>query len=117
MAMETLHEKTTPHLFISEIRAVDADELWMSPCYKKGCVAIHTTWKQEWDTVMGLLPQVEEKLAPYNPKPHWAKLFTIPPTELQSKYERLNDFKRLLNQYDPTGKFRNEFIEINLFGA
>lgn len=117
MAMETLNEKITPHLFISEIRSVDADALWMSPCYKKACVAIHTTWKQEWDTVMGLLPQVEEKLAPFNPKPHWAKLFTIPPTEIQSKYERLNDFKQLLNQHDPTGKFRNEFIDINLFGA
>jgi xylitol oxidase len=117
MAMETLHEKITPHLFISEIRAVDADVLWMSPCYKKACVAIHTTWKQEWDTVIGLLPQVEEKLTPYNPKPHWAKLFTISPAELQSKYERLNDFKQLLNQYDPTGKFRNEFIDTNLFGT
>jgi len=117
MAMETLHEKITPHLFISEIRAVDADALWMSPCYKKGCVAIHTTWKQEWETVIGLLPQVEEKLAPFNPKPHWAKLFTIPPVELQSKYERLNDFKQLLKQHDPTGKFRNEFIDINLFGV
>ena len=77
MAMESLHEKTTPHMFISEIRTINADDLWMSPCYKQSCIAIHTTWKQEIDIVMGLLPLVEEKLAPFNPKPHWAKLFTI----------------------------------------
>lgn len=117
MAVETLHEKISPHLFISEIRAVDADDLWMSPCYKKACVAIHTTWKQEWETVMNLLPQMEEKLASFNPRPHWAKLFTLSPAVLQTRIEKLDDFKQLINQHDPQGKFRNEFLKTNLFGS
>jgi alditol oxidase len=117
MAVEKLHEKTTPHLFISEIRAVAADDLWMSPCYKKDCVAIHTTWKQEWDTVIQLLPQVEEQLAPFNVRPHWAKLFTLAPSVLQSRIEKLDDFKKLISRYDPEGKFRNEFLHTNLFNA
>jgi xylitol oxidase len=117
MAMESLHEKTTPHMFISEIRTINADDLWMSPCYKQSCIAIHTTWKQETDIVMGLLPLIEEKLAPFNPKPHWAKLFTLSPPVLQSRYERLNDFKQLIKQYDPNGKFQNEFLQSNLFGS
>jgi xylitol oxidase len=33
MAMESLHDKITPHLFISELRTIQADDLWMSPCY------------------------------------------------------------------------------------
>ena len=117
MAVEKLHEKITPHLFISEIRTVAADNLWMSPCFKKTCVAIHTTWKQEWDTVMNLLPMVEKQLAPYNPQPHWAKLFTMPPSVLQSRIEKLPDFKQLMEQYDPGKKFRNEFIDKYLFGS
>jgi len=117
MAMESLHEKTTPHMFISEIRTINADELWMSPCYKKSCVALHTTWKQETEVVMGLLPQIEDKLAPFNPKPHWAKLFTLAPSVLQSKYERLNDFKQLVHQHDPNGKFINEFLRSNLYSS
>ena len=117
MAVEKLHEKITPHLFISEIRTVAADNLWMSPCYKKACVAIHTTWKQEWDTVINLLPLMEEQLAPFNPRPHWAKLFTMSPSVLQSRIEKLDDFKQLLNQHDPQGKFRNEFLHANLFGS
>ena len=117
MAMEKLHEKITPHLFISEIRTVNADELWMSTCYKQTCVVLHTTWKQKAEAVMNLIPQVEEQLAPFNARPHWAKLFTMSPKVLQSRYEKLNDFKQLINQYDPNGKFRNEFLDTNLYGS
>ncbi|HEX8037696.1 MAG TPA: FAD-binding protein [Chryseosolibacter sp.] len=117
MAVESLHEKITPHLFISEIRTIDADDLWMSPCYKKPCVTIHTTWKPEWDQVMDLLPQMEAQLAPFNPRPHWGKLFTIAPSILQQRIERLADFKGLVNQHDPKGKFRNEFLQKNIYGV
>jgi xylitol oxidase len=116
MAVEKLHDKISPHLFISEIRTIAADNLWMSPCYKKACVSIHTTWKQEWDTVMELLPLMEAQLAPFNPRPHWAKLFTIKPSILHSRIEKLNDFKNLVKQYDPLGKFQNDFLERNVFG-
>ncbi|MEO6719581.1 MAG: FAD-binding protein [Ferruginibacter sp.] len=116
-AVEKLHEKISPHLFITEIRTIHADDFWMSPCYKKTCVAIHFTWKQEVDPVMALIPQIEELLAPFNVKPHWAKLFTLAPSVLQSRYEKLNDFKQLVNQYDPNGKFRNDFINKNLFNG
>ena len=47
MAVEKLSEKITPHLFITEIRTIRADEFWMSPCYKQTSVSIHFTWKQE----------------------------------------------------------------------
>lgn len=114
MAVEKLNEKISPHVFVSEIRSIAADNFWMSPCYKKKCVAIHTTWKQE-DAVMSLLPLVEQQLAPFNPLPHWAKLFTLAAPVLQSRLGRLTDFKQLVNQYDPKGKFRNEFLEKNLY--
>ena len=114
MAMEKLNEKITPHLFISEIRTIAADDLWMSPCYKQTCVALHTTWKQE-DEVINLIPLIEAELAPFNYRPHWAKLFTIAPKVLQSRYQKLNDFKQLVQQYDPNGKFRNDFLDTNLF--
>jgi xylitol oxidase len=114
MAVEKLAEKISPHLFISEIRTIEADDLWMSPCYKHTCVAIHTTWKQE-EEVMKLIPLVEQQLAPFNARPHWAKLFTMAPAELRSKYTKLPQFKELVNQYDPGGKFRNAFLSENLY--
>jgi xylitol oxidase len=115
MVLEKLHEKIAPHLFISEIRTIHEDALWMSPCYKKNCVAFHTTWKQEVDTVMNFLPLVEEQLAPFNATPHWAKLFIMSPSVLQSRFEKLLEFKELVKQYDPRGKFRNDFLGKHLY--
>jgi xylitol oxidase len=117
LAVERLHEQVGPHLMISEIRTVDADDLWMSPCYKQACATIHFTWKQDWPAVRKLLPQIEAQLATFNVRPHWGKLFTIPPARLKSLYEKLPDFQRLLKHYDPQGKFRNEFLNTNVYGS
>jgi xylitol oxidase len=115
-ALEALHEQVTPHLFISEIRTVAADQLWMSPCRNRASVALHMTWRPEWKEVMLLLPLIEQALAPFNAVPHWGKLFTIPPRQLQSGYDKLASFKELAGLYDQKGKFRNDFLERNIFG-
>lgn len=117
MAIASLQEKLTPHLFISEIRAIKADELWLSPQYQQTTIAFHFTWKQEVEAVMALLPLIEEQLAPFNPRPHWGKLFTMAPAVLQSRYEKLAAFKQLLQQHDPEGKFRNDFLHQYLYSA
>ncbi|HKX28894.1 MAG TPA: D-arabinono-1,4-lactone oxidase [Blastocatellia bacterium] len=113
-AINGLGDKWIQDLFISEIRTIAADDLWMSPCYNRPSVAIHFTWKQNTDSVMKLIPLVEEQLAPFGARPHWGKLFMIPPAQLQARYERFADFQQLLRQYDPQGKFRNEFLDSNL---
>ena len=115
-AVARLANKVGPHLLISEIRSIKADKLWMSPCYQQDCVAIHFTWKQEIPEVMKLLPIIESELIPFNVRPHWGKLFTFVPSVLQNRYERLDDFKKLVAKYDPQGKFRNPFLETNLYG-
>lgn len=117
MAVEQLRDKVTPHLFITEFRTIEADDLWMSPCYQRPAMTIHFTWKPEWEAVKSLLPQIEEKLKPFDARPHWAKLFAMAPSRLQAQYAKLNSFKDLLKTYDSGGKFRNRFIETNLYGA
>ena len=114
-AVSRLGKQINPHLFITEIRTIAADDLWMSPCHNQTSVAIHFTWKQETDAVLQLLPQIENELARFNPRPHWGKIFTMAPKILQSRYERLDDFKKLAAEFDPQGKFRNEFLEHNLY--
>jgi xylitol oxidase len=44
-------------------------------------------------------------------------LFTVAPSQLQSRYARLTEFEAMLKQYDPTGKFRNDFIGHNLYSS
>jgi alditol oxidase len=117
LAVERLREQIGPQLMISEIRTIAADDLWLSPCYKRPSVAIHFTWKQNWPAVSKLLPVIEKELAPFQPRPHWGKLFTIPPAQLHAAYERLPEFVELSRKYDPRGKFRNDFLNTNIFGA
>ncbi|MFN0111932.1 MAG: D-arabinono-1,4-lactone oxidase [Blastocatellia bacterium] len=113
-AINSLGDKWIQDLFISEVRTIAADNLWMSTAYKRPSVAIHFTWKQNTEAVMKLLPLVEEQLAAFGARPHWGKLFTISAAQLKARYERYADFQQLLRQYDPTGKFRNPFLEQNL---
>jgi len=114
LAMERMRDQITPHLMISEIRTIAADELWMSPAYKRDSVAIHFTWKQDWPSVSRVLPLIERELAPFEPRPHWGKLFTMEPAVLKSRYERLPEFVSLTKKFDPPGKLRNAFLERNV---
>jgi xylitol oxidase len=117
LAVEKLRDQITPHLFITELRTIAADDFWMSTAYRRDSLAIHFTWKPEWPEVSNILPLIEKQLEPFDPRPHWAKLFTLPPTRLQAQYARLGEFQALLKQYDPEGKFRNEFIKRNLLAS
>jgi alditol oxidase len=115
LAVEKLRDRITPHLFITELRTIAADKLWMSMAHERASLAIHFTWKPEWPAVKQLLPQIEAALEPFEPRPHWGKLFTLAPQKLESRYARLNDFKDLAKRFDPEGKFRNDFVQTNLY--
>jgi len=117
LTVERLRDQISPHLMISEIRAIAADDLWMSTAHNQPCVTIHFTWKPDWPAVSKLLPIIEKELAPFNPRPHCGKLFTMPPAELKSSYKRMPDFIELCEKYDPQGKFRNDFLNTNIFNS
>ena len=104
-------------LMISEVRTIDRDDLWMSMCFDRPSVAFHCTWEQDWDALRQLLPVIEEALEPFGARPHWGKLFTMAPDRLQSRYEKVSAFRELLQEYDPDGKFRNAFVQENLFAG
>ncbi len=116
LAVERMRDEITPHLFISEIRTIDADNLWLSPCYHRPSVAIHFTLRPDGAAVSKLLPRIEKELAPFDARPHWAKLFTLPPDRLHRLYEKMDDFRKLVKELDPKSKFGNSFIRRNIFG-
>jgi alditol oxidase len=117
LAVERLRDQVGPSLLITEIRTIAADNLWMSPCYQQDCVTIHFTWKPDWPAVSKLLPVIEKELAPFNARPHWGKLFTISPAELNRIYKKMPEFVELSSRYDPQGKFRNEYLNKNIFST
>jgi xylitol oxidase len=116
-AVDGVRDRVAPILQISEIRTIAADELWMSPAYQQDTVGLHFTWVEDTRAVLPVLGLLEERLAPYDARPHWGKLFTTPPEVVRSLYRRLPDFHDLVRHYDPAGTFTNEFLERYLLGV
>ena len=57
-----------------------------------------------------ILRRIDEALAPFAPRPHWGKVFTMAPAEIEAAYPKLPAFRQLRERLDPGGKFRNEFV-------
>ena len=105
-----------PALLVSEMRTVRADDLWLSPAYDRDSVAFHFTWTADESTVLPAIAAIEDRLMPLDPRPHWAKLTTMNPRQIISAYKRARDFEQLMVEFDPTLKFRNDFLN-DLFPA
>jgi alditol oxidase len=111
LTLQQVAGQLAPVTQISEIRTVAADDLWLSPSYLQDSVAFHFTWISDWPAVAPVLALVEERLMPLHARPHWGKLFTAGAAELRGRYPRLGDFRRLMRERDPSGKFRNDFLD------
>lgn len=110
-ALDSLAPQIAELLLVCELRTVAADDHWLSPCYGRDTAAFHFTWRKDPAAVTALLPAIEDRLAPFDPRPHWGKLFTLPPARIAASYPRMAAFRRLMAAYDPAGKFRNSFID------
>jgi xylitol oxidase len=104
-AVRALAEDIAPHLLITELRTIAADDLWMSTASGRDSLAIHFTFKNEPDAVVELTPRIEAALEPFAPRPHWGKVNTVPQEVIASRYPRFADFRSLVQRIDPDGKF------------
>jgi xylitol oxidase len=109
-ALDAVREAVAPVLQICEVRTVAADGQWLSPSYGRDTVALHFTWIDDTAAVLPVVRKVEEALEAFGPRPHWGKVFTVPPTVLRGRYPRLDDFRALAGELDPAGTFRNAFV-------
>jgi xylitol oxidase len=115
-AVRGLADRVRPVLQVSEIRTVAADGLWMSPHHGRDSAALHFTWLRDQAAVERVLADVEAALEPFEPRPHWGKLFLAGAPAVAGRYERLPDFARLLGRMDPRGAFRNDWLTRHVTG-
>ncbi|MGC4895317.1 FAD-binding protein [Micromonospora sp. DT31] len=107
-ALDPVAERIAAVLQICELRTIAADELWLSPNFRRDSLALHFTWIGDPVAVAPVLTEVERRLAPYAPRPHWGKLFDRDPADA---YPRHGDFRALLREFDPAGKFRTTELD------
>jgi xylitol oxidase len=110
-AVASIRARVAPVLQVCEIRAIAADGLWLSPNYRRDSIALHFTWIADTDAVLPVVAEVERVLAPLHPRPHWGKIFTMDPAAVRAGYPRFGDFQELVRRYDPSGVFRNEWLD------
>jgi xylitol oxidase len=110
-AISSIAHVIAPVLQICEVRTIAADELWLSPAYSRNSLALHFTWINDIAAVAPVLKAIEEQLAPFAPRPHWGKVFEMNPDLVRDRYVRMPDFSALVGRFDPTGKFRNAFVD------
>ncbi|MEX0428702.1 D-arabinono-1,4-lactone oxidase, partial [Nocardioides sp. DS6] len=110
-ALRRLSSRLAPFLLVAEIRAVAADDLWLSGAYGADTLALHFTWRLDADGVHDVLPAMEDLLLPLGARPHWGKLFAAGPDDLASLYPRWEDFRSLRARFDPELKFGNAWLE------
>jgi xylitol oxidase len=115
-AIKAVQHLLHPVLVVSEIRTIAGDQLWLSMNYGADSVGFHFSWQREWPNVEKALHVLEEALAPFDPRPHWGKLFVMDAAQIRSRYPRVADFRDLASRLDPAGKFRNAYIDEYVFG-
>lgn len=105
-AIAELGDEIAPLLWITELRTIAADNLYLSGSYQRDTLAIHFTWKKV-DAIYPLIARIEKVLEPFNYRPHWGKVYTSTFQEAVSTFPELTKFKAAVNSLDPTRKFEN----------
>jgi alditol oxidase len=116
-ALVPLQERIADMVMVNEVRTVAADDFWLSPSSQRDSVAFHFTWRPDESAVRALLPLIEERLAPFDPRPHWGKLFAMAPVDVRASYPNINKFQSLARHLDPNEKFTNSYLDTLVFGA
>ncbi len=98
-------------LQVAEFRTVAADELWLSPCHGRATLALHFTWIDDDAAVRAAVTALERALAPFDPRPHWGKVFVTEPGAVRAHYPQLDRFRALAAHHDPQRRFGNAFLD------
>lgn len=113
-ALAAVRDRFSSLVQVNEFRTVAADDLWLSPQHGRDTLSLHFTWLPDEAGVQTAVRHVEEALAPFDPLPHWGKVFS--PRHVGARYARLAQFAELRERLDPSGKFSNPWIEKVVFG-
>ncbi|KZO97469.1 L-gulonolactone/D-arabinono-1,4-lactone oxidase [Calocera viscosa TUFC12733] len=101
------------------VRFAKAGDIWLSPGYGRQTCWIgivmykpygyDVPWRKWFDALEALMLS-------HSGRPHWAKLHPLTPQQLSAMYPKFGAFRLLLEDVDPTGVFRNEYVTRHVFG-
>ncbi|PPQ68980.1 hypothetical protein CVT25_009165 [Psilocybe cyanescens] len=107
-----------PH-FPIEIRFSASDDIWLSPSSgQRTCWIGIVQYKPYGFNVpyRKLFQAYEDIVVQHHGRPHWAKAHRLRPDSLRTLYPRFDDFRRIMEKVDPSGIFRNDYVERHILG-
>lgn len=108
-----------PH-FPIEIRFSAPDDIWLSPSSGQQTCWIGIVQYKPYGFLVPyrrLFSGFETILSRHQGRPHWAKAHHLGRNSFKQLYPRFDDFVRVLEEVDPRGLFRNEYVQRHFFGA
>ncbi len=96
--------------FPLEVRFGAADELWLSPAYRRetAYIAVHRYWRIDPTEYFAA---VEEIMREHGGRPHWGKMHTLDAAALSELYPRFDDFRAVRERLDPDRLFANRYLD------
>jgi xylitol oxidase len=113
-ALDAIRDRIAPVLHVAEVRSVAADDQWLSAASGRDSAALHFTWISDEAAVWPVVGAVEAALNGLDARPHWGKVFSTSPDRLPRLWPHLPEFVAAAEAADPTGKFRNAFLDRHL---
>lgn len=101
------------HVPFSQIRFVKADDIWLSPNYRRDschftlmtCNLSPQTRQMYFSTVYDMFEQLN-----YNPRYHFGKIVNVTSSQMRAIYPKFDDFLRVRSKLDPQGIFMNDML-------
>jgi FAD-linked oxidoreductase len=113
--LDTIRRNEIDVIFPIEYRYVRADDIWLSPFYRRpGCaISCHNFHDRDYKKYFAAVEPIFWK---YQGRPHPGKIHTLEAQQLSQLYPRWNDFMRIRRELDPNGRFLNDHLQ-QVFGA
>ncbi len=105
-----LTEKQFPQVYFPmEVRAVAADDFWLSPFYqRKTCsIAIHHDAKEDSTAFFKAAEPIFKR---YGGRPHWGKMHNLTARDFETLYPRWKDAMEVRREIDPDNRFISPYL-------
>jgi FAD/FMN-containing dehydrogenase len=106
---DVIRRRNIAGVFPIEFRFVKADDVWLSPFYKRDAatISVHQYRQQDFRP---LFDAVEPVFWKYGGRPHWGKLHSLRSEQLSALYPMWDRFQDLRRRLDPGGKLLNSYL-------
>lgn len=96
--------------FPIENRVVRADDIYLSPAYRRDSayIACHVYHKKDWKAYFAALEAI---FLDHGGRPHWGKMHTLEADQLAECYPMFERFQKHRVEQDPDGLFLNDYLQ------